>query len=93
MVALEAMALNKPIIAAESGGLPEIIQDGENGLLFPVGNIDALVEQIEKLVNSRELREKLGSRAFEDCQGLFTVNRQAESISTIIEDLSPEGKL
>lgn len=46
MVALEAMACGTPLIAARSGGVSEIVQDGETGWLFPPGDVDALADRI-----------------------------------------------
>lgn len=46
--ALEALAAGKPVIASRIGGLPEIVIDGENGLLFTAGSIEDLERQIKK---------------------------------------------
>ena len=46
---LEAMSLGKIVIASRIGGLPEIIQDGENGLLFNPGDTAHLIKKINQL--------------------------------------------
>ena len=45
LAALEAMACSVPTIATRVGGVPELIDDGENGLLFPIGDVEAMAEQ------------------------------------------------
>lgn len=59
-VLLEAMAGARPIIAANVGGVPYCIADGENGLLFSSGDVEELAEKMVRLMNDRELRERLG---------------------------------
>lgn len=46
---LEAFSLGKPVVASNIGGIPEIVLDGKNGILFEPGNIDALTQTIERL--------------------------------------------
>jgi glycosyltransferase involved in cell wall biosynthesis len=63
VVALEALAAGLPVIAAGVGGLSEIIIDGQNGLLFEAGNHLLLADRIQRLLDDRELRERLSSQA------------------------------
>jgi glycogen(starch) synthase len=63
LVALEALACAKAIVAADSGGLPEMIEDGITGFLFPVGNAEALAEKTATLCASPTLRDTLGQAA------------------------------
>ncbi|MDA8235868.1 MAG: glycosyltransferase family 4 protein [Clostridia bacterium] len=86
LVAIEAMALRKPVIAADSGAFPEIIRNGESGLLFPVGDVGALVERVERLIESRDLYQVLGEKGFQASQE-FSLIRQAEDISRLIDQL------
>ena len=60
---LEAMASERPVIATATGGNPEIVIDGESGLLFPVGDSAGLSEKLLMLEKERELRLKLGQQA------------------------------
>lgn len=60
---LEAMATGLPIIASDVGGNPELVLPGENGLLFPAGNIEALAQAIASVCRDAEQREKMASRS------------------------------
>jgi D-inositol-3-phosphate glycosyltransferase len=63
MVALEAMAMGRPVIASEVGGLAYLVQDGFNGYHVPSRNPEALAERIYELLSSDECRNELGSNA------------------------------
>lgn len=58
-VAAEAMARAIPIIVSDCGGLPEVVEDGVTGLVFPSGNATALAEAIARIVDNTSLRECL----------------------------------
>jgi glycosyltransferase involved in cell wall biosynthesis len=60
MVAIEAMAAGLPVIAAEHGGLLDIVVDGETGLLFRPKDIEALANALEQLLVNAPLRKSLG---------------------------------
>jgi glycosyltransferase involved in cell wall biosynthesis len=60
---LEAMAAGLPVIATPVGGIPEVVRDGENGLLVPTNDHKALAEAILKLRQDETLRVELGKQA------------------------------
>jgi glycosyltransferase involved in cell wall biosynthesis len=60
---LEAFALGKPVIASRMGGMPEMVVDGETGLLFESGNAAALAEKIAYLERNTGLAREMGGRA------------------------------
>lgn len=63
MVALEAMAMGRPVIASEVGGLAYLVQDGVTGYHVPSRNPEALAERIYELLTNEECREQLGRAA------------------------------
>jgi len=63
MTVLESMAMGKPVIASNIGGIPEQIEDGKTGLLFGMGDTNDLSDKIVLLTSNRELRKKLGKKA------------------------------
>jgi L-malate glycosyltransferase len=62
-VLLEAMSLNLPIIASNVGGIPLVIEDGKDGLLFEVGDIESLKEKVLFLLNNDSFSNKLTNAA------------------------------
>lgn len=65
LVNLEAMASGLPVVASQVGGIPEFIIDGENGILIPPGDIDALTDALRKLRDDPDLRREMGRRSRE----------------------------
>lgn len=65
LTAAEAMAVGRPLIASRIGALPELVQDGQTGLLVPPGDADALREALGRLLADPDLRERLGRAARE----------------------------
>lgn len=63
IVALEAGAAGKPAIVSAIGGLPDVVVDGETGLLVPPGEAAPLRAAIERLLGDGDLRERLGAAA------------------------------
>jgi glycosyltransferase involved in cell wall biosynthesis len=63
LVAREAMAHGRPVVATRVGGLADAIADGETGLLVPPGDVAALRGAIVRLLEDPELRRRLGDAA------------------------------
>jgi len=63
IVAIEAMTFGKPIAASWVGGLPDIVEDGETGLLVPPGDAHALRKAIQSLLDDPARREYMGAMA------------------------------
>ncbi len=59
-VLVEAMALGKPIVASQAGGIPDLVIHGKNGLLVPAGDARGLAISIQSLIEDPEKREKMG---------------------------------
>ena len=60
---LEALAVGTPVIATAVGGVPEVVRDGENGLLVPPGDVEAIAAAIERLLGDASLRVALAAAA------------------------------
>ena len=61
--AVEGMAASVPVIASDTGGLKEIIQDGESGLLFETGNVDELADRMSRLHDDKALIRSVSASA------------------------------
>jgi glycosyltransferase involved in cell wall biosynthesis len=75
MVATEAMACGKPIVASRAGGLRDSVEDGVTGFHFPPGDTYALSEKINILLDDPSLREKMGRAGRERAERLFDWDR------------------
>jgi len=71
LVALEAMACKVPTIATRVGGVPEVIDDGDTGLLFPVGEIEAMARGAVELLTDPERLETMRNTARATAQKRF----------------------
>jgi glycosyltransferase involved in cell wall biosynthesis len=75
MVALEAMERARPVIATEIGGLGELVEDGETGLLVPPGDADALARAIVRLGRDRNEAAEMGRAGRRRALGHFLQER------------------
>ena len=82
---IEAMFMQKPIIATRVGGIPELIQDGKNGFLINSGDGEGLTNQILKLINDPELANKIGKLGRKTAEENFTWKIIAEKFFAIVK--------
>lgn len=83
-VILEAMALRKPVIASNVGGIPDLIKDGQNGFLFEVGNVEQLAEKLRILLQNKDLAVKMGERGRELVYDKFSNKKYIENYLRMI---------
>jgi glycosyltransferase involved in cell wall biosynthesis len=76
--AAEASACAAPVIATSGGALPEVVADGESGLVVPPMDPEALAEAIRTLLSNPDLREGMGNKGRERVQHLFTWQKAAK---------------
>lgn len=85
IVLMEAMALGKPVIATRVAGIPELVTDGESGLLFTPSNWPELAEKIALLASDEELRQRLGAAGNTRVAAEFDIRRSAASMLRLLE--------
>lgn len=86
IAALEAMAMGKPIIMSDIGGAREQVVPGENGWLFPAGDIPALTARL-KAAADRSALSTMGSAARERTGRLFSLDAMVESYTELIASM------
>ncbi|MBZ4645600.1 MAG: hypothetical protein PWR27_483 [Petroclostridium sp.] len=84
---IEGMSVGKPCIATNTGGNPEVVLDGQNGLLVPVKDVPKLAEAILKLVEDDKLREQMGMRGKKFMEEHFTAQAMTKKIEKTYEEL------
>jgi glycosyltransferase involved in cell wall biosynthesis len=60
---MEAMAIGMPVVSSSVSGIPELVTDGENGLLVSQRNAEELADALQKLIDDPDLREQLSRNA------------------------------
>ncbi|HEX9160540.1 MAG TPA: N-acetyl-alpha-D-glucosaminyl L-malate synthase BshA [Thermoanaerobaculia bacterium] len=75
MAALEAMASEVPVISTRSGGLPEVVDDGVNGYLLPVGDVDGMAERAIEILSDEDLQRRMGEAGREAAIERFDVKK------------------
>ena len=75
LVLLEAMQLGLPCITTNEGGIPDVVQDGVNGIICERQNAKSLAAAIEKLLLKPELRKQMGQKGFEIFKEKFTLDK------------------
>jgi glycosyltransferase involved in cell wall biosynthesis len=85
LTVLEAMAAGLPVVAARSGGTPEMIDDRITGALVEPGDCRGFSERIEEMLLDGELRNRIRSAALERCANEFTVTRFISDMTRIYE--------
>ena len=85
-VVVEAMACGKPVVASAVGGIPDIVTDGESGLLVEPGNVNALREALRVLLLDPAKRAQMGMIGLQRAR-LFTVSTVVDRIEQIYAEL------
>jgi glycosyltransferase involved in cell wall biosynthesis len=80
---MEAMAMGIPAVSTYIAGIPELIRDGVDGLLAPAGDVEALVEALGRLMDSAELRERLGKSGRERVLEGFELGTNVEKLAAV----------
>jgi glycosyltransferase involved in cell wall biosynthesis len=84
-VVLEAMAMEKPVIATNTGGPPEIIEDAVTGILVPPEDPEKLAEAIIHLLKNADLRMKMGNAGRERIEECFDIGKILAEVEAVYE--------
>ena len=75
---LDAMAAGKPIVATNTGGIPEVVVDGETGLLVPPRDHEAMADAIVRLMKEPDLRARMAAAGLARVRKHFSAERMVE---------------
>jgi len=90
---LEAMAVGRPVIATQVGGIPEVIESGKNGILIKPGDANELAQNILVLLKNPKLQKGLGTNAAYFIANQFNLNKIANKVQNLYEKvLNPVSK-
>lgn len=90
-VTAEALKCGRPVIASRSGGTPEIITDGEDGLLFDPGDAAALAAAVDRLAHDRGLLRTLSRAALERSADRFTMEEHMSIVIGVLQSVTGIG--
>ena len=85
LVLLEAMAVARPIIASRVSAIPEVVMDGETGLLVPPRDVNALAAALIELLRDHQQAAEMGRRGQERLEQEFTVERMVAQTEAVYE--------
>ena len=77
---VEALACGLPVVSTPMTGIPEVIRNGENGLLVPVGDADALSKAVESVIRDPGLHTRLKSQARSSVESLFDQEKTSNTL-------------
>lgn len=84
LVIIEAMAAGKPVIASNGGAVPEILRNGENGLIVEPNDAPRLAEAISTLQRAPELAARLATQGHADAGQHFSINRYLHQMTRVL---------
>lgn len=86
-VLFEAMAMGLPIVGTNTGGTPEIVADGETGILFTPGDSSALAEHVVALAQDSDRRVAMGNAGYERARSMFSIESHVRKTERVYAEL------
>jgi len=80
------MALSRPVVASNVGGIPEMIEDGVSGLLVPPGDCDALAAAIVRLLSDHPFADMMAKRGHDLVHERFCIEWMTSQVETIYDE-------
>ncbi len=87
---IEYMRCGKPVVCTHTGGNPEIVNDGVNGYLVQVGNVEELANRLATLIEQPELRAEMGREGADRVRGRYSIDTMLAEHISLYQSLVPE---
>ena len=84
MSIVEAMAAGIPVVSANSGGVPEVVEDGVQGFLVEQGNVTAHADKLLELARDPGLRARMGRAGWQRVRDKFSLDREISALCAIL---------
>jgi glycosyltransferase involved in cell wall biosynthesis len=84
---IEAMAAGVPIVASDCGAVRDIVEDGKQGYLVPVGDVDRFADRLRLLAGDANLRARLGKAGRARAEDEFDIERTARGYEDLLAEL------
>jgi glycosyltransferase involved in cell wall biosynthesis len=85
--AIESLAAQRPVVATRVGGVPDVVEDGEDGYLVELGATEKLADALERLARNPELREQFGRAGRERVLRRYAVERLVDDVDRLYRGL------
>jgi glycosyltransferase involved in cell wall biosynthesis len=90
---MEAMAAGLPVVATRVGGIPELVDDGENGILLASGETDEVTPAVRRMIARSDERARMGASAQKKARHLFDVSVMVASYEALYERVLEEDQV
>jgi glycosyltransferase involved in cell wall biosynthesis len=91
MVIAQAMAAGKPVVATRVGGVPEMVSDGETGILYKVGDVLELADALVRLFQDESVRFEMGCEGKEKAEANYRASIVAHRTYQAYQDVAGRG--
>lgn len=87
LAAIEAMALERPVVATPAGGLAEAVADGDTGFIVPANDPEALAQAVGRILEDRPLARQMGKRGRERVAAHFELGKQNRMVLSVLRQV------
>jgi len=87
LVLVESMLLDVPVVGSNFGGIPDVIEDGKTGLLFENGNPKQLAEQIQRIIEDKQLSEQLKKEGKKVAKAKFSIETMLNNYESFFQSI------
>jgi glycosyltransferase involved in cell wall biosynthesis len=92
LAAIEAMAMGRPLIVARVGGLPEMVNEGEAGIVVAAGDAEALAQAIDRVVTDQGLAARLGSAGRRRAVTQLSLEAHLDRLIALYQEVGTSGR-